>query len=199
MRRLIPFLVLLLASCSATPVKQPSFDLAGLPQDPNSYTYKLERFIPAVVSLQAMGREAGSQALLRAAKTASFDDYEKVVVVCRMLFTFRDGVDYIYPSLGHRDFFGDTTFADWPLEPIALVDGYPFWIVRGLSFSGARSPDAAPRYVSYCITNCEWSTFRYRLLSADEKRTALTKLLNSPKWKRPLDESERSVLASQIE
>jgi hypothetical protein len=198
MRRIIPLLLLLLSGCSTAPVEKPNFELAALPQALRPSTFKPEPFISAAISLQAMGREAGSQALLRAAKTADFNDYDKLVVLCRMLFKFREGVNYRSPSLGHRDFFGDTTFADWPLEPIELVNGYPFWIV-GLSIGGARSPDAASYYVSYCVTNCDWSTFKYRQLSVPQKRNALAKLLRSPKWNRPLDDGEQSALSSQIE
>ena len=198
MRRIIPLLLLVLGGCASGPVAQPNFSLAALPKHTSLPSYKMGPFIPAAMSIQAMGREAGSEALLRAAKTADFDDYEKLVVLCRMLFTLRQGVEYRYPSLGHRDFFGDTSFADWPLEPIEVVDGYPFWIVR-LSFSGARSPDAAPRYVSYCITNCDWNTFKYRPLTPRQRRAAFAKLLHSSKWKRPLNDFEQSDLSSQIE
>ena len=165
------------------------------------YTWNLGGFIPAAMSLQAMGPEAGSQALLRAAsqitETNSFDDNVKVVVLCRMLFKFKAGEAYQYPSLGERVFFGDTAIEDWPLEPIELVDGYPFWIVQGFRFEGWMSP--ATVYVTYCRTNCEWNTFKYRPLSVQEKRAALAKLLDSEKWKHPLSEKERWVLSSQIE
>src|ERR1700744_579176 len=100
MRRLIPFLFLFLVGCSTDHTDKAAFDLNTLPKDTNAYTYKLEGFIPAAMSLQAMGSTAGSEALLRAAKTADYDDYEKIVVLCRMLFKFREGQHYIYPSLG---------------------------------------------------------------------------------------------------
>ena len=214
MQRCLIFSLLLSCGCACTSRKAANLDLSTLPESgmnskwdhkgpiPASvYTWNLGGFIPAAMSLQAMGRQAGSQALLRAASTVSetnsTDDYEKVVVLCRMLFKFKDGVTYRYPSLGHRDFFGDTTIDDWPIEPIEVIDGYPFWIVRGLSMGGYRGPVAI--YVNYCITNCDWNTFKYRPLSTQEKRAALAKLLDSKKWKRPLSEKERWVLSSQIE
>ena len=212
MHRAVIILFMLLCGCVATIPTPANLDLSTLPASGQNsgwnhegpipasvFTRNLGGFIPVAMSLQAMGRKAGSQALLDAARTADFHDYEKVVVLCRMLFEFRDGVDYVYPSLGQRTFFWDTTFADWPLEPVELVDGYPFWIVSSLAYSGARSPDAASRYVSYCITNCEWNAFKYHLLSTEQKRAALGKLLESKKWKRPLDERDRLVLSSQIE
>lgn len=199
MQRFIALLLLLLAGCATSRVSEPRFDFAALPKYENGPGYKLEQFIPAVMSLQAMGRDAACAALLQAATNydgASPGVYEQTVVLCRMLFTFREGVEYRHPPLGHTDFFGDTSHADWLLEPIEIVDGYPFWIVPGYSFGGARGP--ASEYVTYCITNCDWSTFHYRKLTGKEKRIALEKLLQSPKWKRPLDDREQWYLASQI-
>jgi hypothetical protein len=205
--KIILVLLLALCGCATSPVNERAFDLSRLPNDSNPWTYILDDFIPAAMSLQAMGSEAGSQALLRAAEDVDYKykaghggwyDYEKVIVLCRMLFNFREGVRHPYPALGERVFFGDTTYSDWPLEPIELVDGYPFWIVRGFNMGGARSGDAASRFVSYCVTNCEWNKFKYRQMSINEKRAALEKLLRSPKWKRPLDQAERSILSLQI-
>lgn len=201
--------LLLACGCKTSPPKPANLDLSALPgpgvnywnhkgpMPPSVYTWNLGPFIPAAMSLQAMGREAGSQALLRAAARVSGDDYEKVVVLCRMLFKFQESVSYQYPSLGGRDFFGGTTIEDWPQEPIEVVDGYPFWIVRGLNVGGYGGP--VSNYVTYCITNCEWNTFKYRPLSVKGKRVALAKLLDSKKWKQPLSEKERWVLSSQIE
>jgi hypothetical protein len=214
MQRCVMVLLLFSCGCATTPPKQAYFDLSTLPSSgvnsgwshkgpiPASvYTWNLGKFIPAAVTLQAMGREAGSQALLHTASMVpefnSSEDYEKVVVLCRMLFKFKDGVAYRYASLGGREFFGNTAIEDWPLEPIELVDGYPFWIVQGLNSGGMREPVSV--YVSYCITNCEWNTVKYRPLSVQEKHTALAKLLDSKKWKRPLSDMERWVLSSQIE
>ena len=215
MKRYIIIFLLISCGCKTIPPKSANLDLSTLPgygaetwnhKGPvpaSVYTWNLGAFIPVAMSLQAMGREAGSRALLRTASEASedntYDEYEKVVVLCRMLFKFKDGVTYRYPSLGERFLYGKTTLEDWPTEPIEVVDGYPFWIVQGLGSGGARSPHASYRYVTYCITNCEWNTFKYRPLSVEEKRAALAKLLNSKKWKSPLTEMDRWLLSSQIE
>lgn len=53
-------------------------------------------------------------------------------------------------------------------------------------------------YVQYCLDNCDWSPQRYRVGSAAELQAALDKLLGSPKWKRPLNEDDREILAAQI-
>ena len=152
------------------------------------------------MALQALGREAGSAALLRAAATPETMDksvYEKVTVLCRMLFTPRPGREFQRPSLGGTDFFGDTAYSDWPLEPVETVNGYPFWIAQGYRSGGFRS--SVEQYVRYCIAECDWSALRFRELSATERRASLDRLLSSPKWKRPLDERECWFLSSQIE
>ncbi len=199
MKYILGLLFLFFVGCTAPRVSHPHFDLAALPEYENGPGYKLEKFIPAAMSLQAMGREAGTAALIQASTNSELANpgvYEQVVVLCRMLFKFREGVEYRHPSLGHTDFFGDTTHADWPLEPIEVVDGYPFWIAPGYSVGGWRAP--VSMYVNYCVTNCEWSTYKYRILTAEEKSAALAKLLSSPKWKRPLNENEKWSLSSQI-
>jgi len=98
--------LLFLAGCVSHPVQETKLDLHSLPRYSNIHPYKLEPFVPVAISLQKLGPKRGSQALLEAAKTANyFDDYEKVVVLCRMLFKFHEGRTYIYPSLGERVFF----------------------------------------------------------------------------------------------
>ncbi len=196
--KLVAVALLCLAGCASRPVRETRLDLQSLPRYSNIHPYKLEPFVPVAISLQKLGPERGSQALLNAAGTAKDEDYEKIVVLCRMLFKFRESKDSIYPSLGERVFIGGTTYAEWPLEPIELVDGYPFWIVRGFNGGGARSPNAAARYVSYCISNCEWNTFKFRMLSKRQKHVALEKLINSAKWKRPLSGEEEDILTAEV-
>jgi hypothetical protein len=201
MKYLIPVVLLFLAGCSTPRVPQDRIDLKSLPALDGGGPYSLEPFIPTVMLLQRMGPKAGSEALLQAASPAAEKAdrfvFEKVTVLCRMLFTARAGSEFQRPSLGGTDYPGGTTAVDWPLEPIELVDGYPFCIAEGYRGGGFRHPVTG--YVSYCITNCDWSTFRYRTLTMLEKRRALAKILASPKWKRPLNERERLLLSLQIE
>ena len=112
--KIILVLLIALCGCATTPVNELAFDLSSLPNDSNPWTYILDKYIPAAMSLQAMGSEAGCQALLRAAKVVDDksrtghdgDEYEKIIVLCRMLFNFREGVHHPYPALGERFFLG---------------------------------------------------------------------------------------------
>ncbi len=99
--------------------------------------------------------------------------------------------------IGGAGFFGGTDYSDWPLEPIELVDGVPFLITRGYVLGGL--PEADEWYLHYCETNCDWSNSHYAIKTDQQKREALYKLLASPKWKRPLDTSEREFLSEQIQ
>jgi hypothetical protein len=98
--------------------------------------------------------------------------------------------------LGGAIFPSGTTYSDWPLEPIELVDGIPFLVSQGYILAGhAEHP---LQYLSYCIQECDWSSFRFAPKSVGEKQRALQKLLSSPKWKRPLDDRNRAFFAAQI-
>ncbi len=132
--------------------------------------------------------------LLREAADGQFE--YKTTVLCRMLFVARKDGEFRRPALGGPSFLGETEFGDWPLEPIEIVDGVPFDITGGEMLGGLFESDED--YVQYCLDNCDWSPQRYRVGSAAELQAALDKLLGSPKWKRPLNEDDREILAAQI-
>jgi hypothetical protein len=169
-------------------------DLASLP-DLQSAKYKAGPYITTAARLQEMGREPACQALLQAAHTNR--ESQQIIVLCRMLFTKRSSSEFRRPLIGGAHFFGDTDYPHWPLEPIELVDGVPFLITQGYVLGGV--PEPADAYLQYCMTNCDWSTIRFREPTAKQKRDALVKLVASSKWKRPLDSYERAFLWAQIE
>jgi hypothetical protein len=120
-----------------------------------------------------------------------------VFILCRMLFSERVGTNFRRPWLGESVFLGGTGYDDWPLEPIEIVDGIPFYVIRGYNLAGlAEAPD---QYVHYCDTNCDWSEVVYTSKTQQQKRAALHKLFYSLKWKRPLNPDEQYFLSSQIE
>ena len=129
--------------------------------------------------------------------TKDNDSERRVIILCRMLFTERHGSDFRRPRIGAASFFGGTDYPDWPLEPIALVDGVPFLITRGYALGGMAEPDEW--YLCYCETNCDWSSFRYTIKTEQQKRDALNRLVASPKWKTPLDKYEWEFFAEQIQ
>jgi hypothetical protein len=144
-----------------------------------------------------MGREAACQELLKAAsQVPTREQDEQIIILCRMLFTKRADSEFRRPMIGGAFFFGATDYSDWSLEPIEVVDGVPFKIVRGYVLGGF--PEPASSYLNYCMTACDWNRTAFREATAKELQAALDKLLSSPKWKQPLDEYDRAFLSDQI-
>jgi hypothetical protein len=171
-----------------------SFDVSSLPTLSN---YKVDPYLRTAVGLQKMGKEAACQAL-QSSMTTNRDmrSYYKHIVLCRMLFKARDGRTFRRPAMGGTTFFGGTVYADWPLEPIELVDGVPFLIAGSYRLGGGL--EEADKYLRYCMDNCDWNTFQFRVVTAKEKADALDKLLKSPKWKGSMD-SEGDMFSRQME
>jgi hypothetical protein len=155
--------------------------------------YEVDSYIKAAIGLQSLSHEAAIERLCALTRSQIGD---RVLPLCRMLFVRRDEPGFVRPGTGGASFLGGTDYADWPLEPIELVDGIPFLIARGYLVAGF--PEPAEKYLDYCLENCDWNPVRYVPKTAEEKTQALGKLVKSPKWKRPLDEQEREFLMSQI-
>ena len=189
-----PALVIAILSLASSGFAGP-LEVSSLPA---TYSFKVDPYIRAVVELQKMGKETACQALLDSIGTnRDLRVYYKYIVLCRMLFTAREGQKFRRAEMGGTDFPGGTQYADWPFEPIELVDGVPFMIAG--SYRGGGRREQADAYLRYCMENCDWNKFQFHEMSAKEKAGALDKLLKSPKWKRPLTGSETNALSGQIE
>lgn len=162
--------------------------------DMDSGNYKVDTYLKLATELQSLDRTNALARLHVIAK--DFHHGTRAIILCRMLFAQRPGLDFRRPMLGGPSLLGGTDYSDWPLEPIELVDGVPFLITRGYFLAGKAEPDEW--YLNYCETNCDWSNFRFTLKTERQKQEALNKLLASPKWKKPLDVYERKFLTKQI-
>jgi len=160
------------------------------------FDYRSEEYITAAFRLQALDHKAAAQLLMFMARSSPSDG-DAVFILCRMLFTNRPAAQFRRPMIGGGQFFGDTDYADWPLEPIEIVDGVPFLISRRGLLAGFAEPNTS--YLQYCLQECDRNNFRFTPKTAGQKAAALNKLLASPKWRRPLNESERKFLADQIQ
>ena len=157
--------------------------------------YRPDPYIQAAIELQSLGRANALAQLHSMAQDSDLDS--RVIVLCRMLFVPRPGSEFRGPGFGRVMFIGGTDYPDWPLEPIELVDGVPFKVIWGWRLAGMAESDEG--YLRYCETNCDWSPFRYSTKSESQKLDALKKLLESSKWKVPLDTYEREIITRQIE
>lgn len=187
-------------SCLVMPGKPPGDRLdRSLLDLPEFKDYKVDAYLAAAAKLQAVGREKAAVILADLARVMDRDiEGRRVIVLCRMLFRARADGEFRRPGIGGPCFLGlGEDCRDWPLEPIELVDGVPFLIVRGYTLGGY--PEPAKMYLDYCLQNCDWNTEVFKPKTAEEKRKALVKLVESPRWKEPLTDEAKKVLASQIE
>lgn len=183
-------LTLASVSCGAAE----TVDVASLPTI-HSQGYKSAPYIKAAMALQKMGRRLACKGLLLAAPGGKND--EQIFILCRMLFSKKKKGGFEPPSLGGPALIGGSKFSDWPLYPIELVDGVPFFVVRG--FLGAGEGLHADYYLHYCMENCDWSKVEFSQKDSGQLKEALDKLLMSNKWRRPLTMEEREFLSKQVE
>ncbi len=167
--------------------------LKGLP-DFSTTLFRAAPYIAAAAMLQAAGKDEATAALLKLAQDHEHD--RQVIVLCRMLFVPKAGEEFRRPRLGAAGFLGGTGYANWPREPIELVDGVPFLIIRGYTLRGRA--ELAKGYLRYCEADCNWNPAPFSPKTESQMRQALDKLLASPKWKGRLDETEKEFLSAQI-
>jgi hypothetical protein len=146
--------------------------------------------------LQSIGQTRACQQLKAFAEQGQGYSSDQIYVLCRLLFTHKDRIHFRSPDLFHPVFIGGTEERDWPLDPIALVDGVPFLIVP--HYHGMGAYERPPHYLKYCMANCMWNSYRFNNKDANELEAALQKLLDSKKWKRTLTPQERQWLTGQI-
>jgi hypothetical protein len=172
------------AATSAWAAGSAPFDIASIGRQ----QYKVDDYIRAAVTLQAMGGETACQTLLASAEAHPTRDYDVCFfVLCRMLFMQRGTNEFRAPIAGLNYLVEDVP--DFRLAPIELVDGIPFLLVgngpRGGSFRvGEGATYNAQLYLRYCLNNCDWSTNTFREATARQKSDALAKFLASETLKR---------------
>jgi hypothetical protein len=166
-------------------------DLLALPVE----EYRSDPYIQAAQSLQALGKEKTS-ALLRELAAKEDWPYCRTLSLCRMLFQAKPERTFRRAAVGGVSFPGRTKYEDWPLEPLEIVDGVPFFVARCYILGG--EPELPTKYVRYCIEECDWSTLKFTPKSKEEKQKALAKMLLAPRLKGKLDEDERETLEAQI-
>jgi hypothetical protein len=168
-------------------------DLLALPA--KSVDYKVDPYLRVAESLQKMGEV---KACKRLQELAARDEwpYTRTVILCRMLFKAKKGAGFRRAEVGGPFLVGGTNITDWPLEPIALVEGIPFLIAEGYILGGeAERPSD---YLDYCIEKCDWSVFEFRPVLREKQREALRKLLSSPRLKAGVGDHGRKFLEAQI-
>ena len=158
-------------------------------------SYKVAPYVALATELQSLQKEEAIGRLRKWAVSQKYD--EQVIILCRMLFEPRPGVEFRRPKLGGPQFFGKTTMKDWPLEPITVIDDVPFLIVIGYMLGGVA--EQGPSYLNYCLSSANWTTRRYRAVSKEEIAAAFKKLLKSTPSNEQQSEWELGLISKQIE
>ena len=167
-------------------------DLFKLPDD----DYKADPYLGAARSLQTAGKEKARTLLLELAGRDGWP-HTRTVTLCRMLFKAKRGSIFEPPAIGGVWFCpGGTTAEDWPLQPIAIVDGVPFRIAGAYVLGG--HPEDPADYVAYCVKECDWNDFKYEPKSMEQKKKALEDLYKLPKLKGKLTDDDKEFLEAQI-
>jgi len=129
-------------------------------------------YLSEAIELQSLG-EKQTVALLR--ELAKRKDGSKIVPLCRMLFVARKDRVFRAPAFGMPNNCprSDGSY-DWPLEPIAIVDGVPFLITNGYTIAG--KPESGAQYLEYCVSECAWNPERFGMPSAQGLHEAYERL-----------------------
>ncbi len=157
--------------------------------------FRSESFLEVAAVLQALP-EAQRVAKLQAwANDEALGFRDQVIELCRMLFEPKPGQNFRDPGSGVPVFVGlgdggvialVKLGAQWPREPIALVNDIPFKVVRGYSIAGA-APESAPSYLKYCLDETLWTAHRYAPSSAESLQKALDRLVRETAWPEPIE------------
>ncbi len=162
---------------------------------PDLQSFKPSPYLKIASELQSLKKDEAITLLREWSKNKEYD--EQIIILCRMLFEPRKSSSFTRPGLGGPQFYGGTSFEDWPLEPITLVDDIPFDIVIGYILAGMAEPGS--KYLEYCIKETQWTSRRYRDATDAQINSAFQKLLNSHIWKKRLSDWELDLLKKQIQ
>ena len=178
---------LLLCGLAGCPKEDPLGDVWGFTSD-----FRASHFLGEAARLQKLGapaREAALRELARKSNKRASD----IFPLCRMLFEAREGKEFRRPLIGGADFVGNSDYADWPLEPIALCQGVPILIVTGYILAGV--PELPSMYLEYCFETCKWREERFSPVDQESRRRILSEFIKS----KSLDAREAAWLRAQAD
>lgn len=163
------------------------------------HEYRVKGVLARCAGLQLMearSEDWGVSELMRMAVLGEPDE-NTIIILCRLLFRSQDGGAMRRPMRGEPAFLGDTTYTDWPLEPLHLFQGVPFCIVSMYSLAGL--PEPPPSYLAHCLRAGVWSTHPYPDVSNLDLKAITHEFIACGPWARPLEASEQRMLFAQVE
>lgn len=126
--------------------------------------FHILKYLRVAAELQPLGPEVRAIRLRELARDPTRS--EEIFPLCRMLFEAKDGGVLRRPLLGAPVFLSGTSERDWPLEPIALMEGIPILIVKGYALGGHS--ESAIAYLDYCLKVGRWRGQAYVPATTDQ-------------------------------
>ena len=163
-------------------------------QDVFAFTtdYRIDRFLQLASVFQELDELDRADPLRWLARDPHHGS--NIYPLCRTLFMARPGGEFRPPMIGGAMYVVDCPDGqDWPLVPIALVEGVPILIVRGYILAG--HPESPEDYLEYCLAECQWRDERFVQRDAAELRDIVQRFSHA----RIERQADRDWLARQAE
>ena len=139
----------------------------------------------------------GVSELMNLAVHEEFDDHT-AIALCRLLFRSETGGALRRPMLGEPGFLGGgENDGRWPLEPIHLFRGIPFYIISLYGLAGL--PESSSMYLSYCLRNGIWNNEPYSEFSDETLQVIALDFIRTGPWDEPLSTDQQQLILSQVE
>ncbi len=136
---------------------------ASRPTPRSMHDFHIPYYLDLAVEIQKLEPDARATRLRQIAADPA--QAPALIPLCRMLFDARDNGTFRRPNIGGPSFIdgqgsGRDALAAWPLEPIALFEGIPIFVVRGYAIGG-RGAESSAQYLEYCLANCKWRDLKF--------------------------------------
>jgi hypothetical protein len=119
------------------------------------------------------------------------------IVLCRLLFRSASGGPLRRPMLGSPGFLGGgDNGPQWPLEPVHLFRGVPFYVVSMYGLAGLA--ESGPYYLIHCLRHGVWNPDPYPQPGDDELGAIAREFIKAGPWHRALRRDEREMILAQV-
>jgi len=151
--------------------------------------YRPDRLVRAANLLIGMGADKAHAVLLSEAQKfldgggpSSARRDERIFLLCTFLYRADAPKPLRGPGLGAP--IVSLQLADWPCQPLALVDGVPLLVAWWGHLVAGGGRETGAEYLEYCKANGVFRKTPYEVPSKAEVLAAAAKLVSSPAWKR---------------
>lgn len=155
--------------------------------------YNCDGMVIAVNTLRSLGKSKAIEAMKGYVALPSERGTHKVLLLCRLLFVNTNGGWNDFPLGQPRPDIDTKAANNFPMFPIAMVDGTPFLIVESYSLAGAID-------LKGCLDRCEKLEMISKDLVRRDYRAAARSLINSKEWRKVyINQEDQDRMAIYIE